>query len=100
MTAANAGAIRAHAAILLPVGAGAVALNALGYGLGYLLAARAVRPARVASILSVGTRDFAVAAALAVAAGLPPVASLPAVAFGVVEMTSSAGLSRWLAADG
>ena len=49
--------------------------------------------------LSVGTRDFAVAAALIVAAGLPAVASLPAVAFGVVEMVTSAGLARYFARD-
>jgi hypothetical protein len=34
--------------------------------------------------------------ALVVAAGLPTLASLSAVAFGVVEMTTSAGLAQWL----
>jgi len=38
----------------------------------------------------------AVTAALVVSAGFPPAAALPAVVFGVVEMTTSAGLARWL----
>jgi len=45
-------------------------------------------------------RDFAVAAALVIAAGLPTVASLPAVAFGVVEMATSAGLAKWFSRSG
>jgi hypothetical protein len=60
---------------------------------------RAPRSARIAAVLSVGMRDFAVAAALVVAGGLPTIASLPAVAFGVVEMVSSAGLARWLSSE-
>lgn len=35
---------------------------------------------------------------LLVAAGLPAVATLPAVVFGVVELTTSAGLVRWFEA--
>ena len=38
----------------------------------------------------------AVAAALVLTAGLPTVASLPAVALGVVEVATSAGLIRWV----
>ena len=49
----------------------------------------------LASVLSIGMRDFAVAAALVIAADLPTIASLPAVVFGVVEMATSAGLARW-----
>lgn len=95
VTAANAGIIRSNLSLLASVGIGAIALNGLGYGLGFLLGLRGSRPTRIASMLSIGMRDFAVAAALVIAAGLPTIASLPAVAFGVVEMATSAGLSRW-----
>lgn len=96
VTAANAAIIRSNLDLLVVVGAGVVALNTLGYGLGFLVAHREDRATRVASVLSVGMRDFAVAAALVIAAGLPTIASLPAVVFGVVEMTTSAGLAKWL----
>jgi len=96
VTAANAGVIRSNGSLLVGVVVGAVVLNGAGYGVGYLVGRRALGPAHVASILSVGMRDFAVAAALVVAAGLPTVASLPAVAFGVVEMVTSAGLAAWV----
>jgi len=96
VTAANADVVRANPSLLIGVVFGAVALNGAGYGVGYLVGYRAPRPARIASMLSVGMRDFAVAAALVVAAGLPTVASLPAVAFGVVEMVTSAALAAWL----
>lgn len=95
VTAANAGIIRSNLSLLASVGIGAIALNGLGYGLGFLLGLRGSRPTRIASMLSIGMRDFAVAAALVIAAGLPTIASLPAVAFGVIEMATSAGLSRW-----
>lgn len=95
VTAANATVIRSNTALLVTVGLGAVVLNGLGYGVGYLVGFSASKSTRIAAVLSVGMRDFAVAAALVVAAGLPTVASLPAVAFGVVEMTTSAGLARW-----
>ncbi|MFB6101625.1 MAG: bile acid:sodium symporter family protein [Haloplanus sp.] len=94
VTAANAGVVRTGGNRLLAVVVGAVALNLLGYGVGWVAAARAARPERIATLLSVGMRDFAVAAAVVVAAGLPTVASLPAVAFGLVEMITSAGLAR------
>lgn len=96
VTAANAGLFRANPALLLPVVAGAILLNAAGYGLGWTTSARLDPPTRIATVLSVGMRDFAVAAALVVAAGFPPAAALPAVVFGVVEMTTSAGLVRLL----
>jgi len=96
VTAANAGVLRSTPSLLAGVAVGALVLNAIGYGIGYLLGSRGTAPTRVASMLSVGMRDFAVAAALVVAAGLPTVASLPAVAFGVVEMVTSAGLAAWL----
>ncbi|MFB6091124.1 MAG: bile acid:sodium symporter family protein, partial [Halobellus sp.] len=79
VTAANASVVRANVPILVSVATGAVALNALGYGLGFAVSRGRSRPTRIASVLSVGMRDFAVAAALVVAAGLPTVASLPAV---------------------
>ncbi|RBI63958.1 Na+-dependent transporter [halophilic archaeon] len=100
VTAANAAVVRSNASLLAGVGVGAVVLNGVGYGVGFLVGRRAARPARVASVLTVGMRDFAVAAALVIAAGLPTVASLPAVAFGVVEMATSAGLAKWFADDG
>ena len=96
VTAANAGVVRSNLSLLAGVGAGAVALNAVGYGVGFAVGYGGSRPARIASVLSVGMRDFAVAAALVIAADLPTVASLPAVAFGVVEMATSAGLVRWV----
>ncbi len=95
VTAANAAIVRSNRSLLVGVGIGAVVLNVLGYGLGFLLGSRGPRPERIASVLSVGMRDFAVVAALVIAAGLPTVASLPAVAFGVVEMVTSAGLAKW-----
>ncbi|MFU1782979.1 bile acid:sodium symporter family protein [Haloarcula japonica] len=95
VTAANAATIQSNLSLLVGVGSGVVILNALGYGVGFVLSRGTSRPTRIASILSIGMRDFAVAAALVIAAGLPTIASLPAVAFGVVEMTTSAGLARW-----
>jgi BASS family bile acid:Na+ symporter len=95
VTAANADVIRTNLSLLAGVGAGVVTLNGLGYAVGFLVGDRGSRLTRIASILSVGMRDFAVAAALVIAAGLPTIASLPAVAFGVVEMVTSAGLAKW-----
>jgi BASS family bile acid:Na+ symporter len=122
VTAANAELIRASADSRCRVGAGALALNLAGYALGWSAtglgwsvtrvrgaltrlggsatklgdsATEAVpRPARIAGTLSVGMRDFAVAAALVTAAGFPTSASLPAVLFGIVEMATSAFLAR------
>jgi BASS family bile acid:Na+ symporter len=98
VTAANVGIVRANADLLAPVVVGAVALNGGGYLAGWVNTRAFDRATRVAATLSVGMRDFAVAAALVVAAGLPAVAALPAVVFGVVEMTTSAGLARYFAA--
>lgn len=95
VTGANAAIIQSNVSLLAGVGSGVVILNALGYGVGFVISHGRDRPTRIASVLSVGMRDFAVAAALVVAAGLPTIASLPAVAFGVVEMATSAGLARW-----
>jgi BASS family bile acid:Na+ symporter len=95
VTAANASIIRGNLSLLTGVGAGVLILNGVGYGVGFLVGGVGSRPTRIASVLSVGMRDFAVAAALVIAAGLPTIASLPAVAFGVVEMATSAGLARW-----
>lgn len=97
VTAANAGVVRSNVLRLAGIGVGVIALNLLGYGVGFLVGRGAPRAMRIASILSVGMRDFAVAAALVIAAGLPTIASLPAVAFGVVEMITSAGLVKLFA---
>jgi BASS family bile acid:Na+ symporter len=94
VTATNAGLIRANADLLVRVGAGALVLNLAGYALGWWGTWSAPTPIRVAGTLSVGMRDFAVAAALVAAASFPASASLPAVAFGVVEMATSALLAR------
>ncbi len=95
VTAANAQLIRSNLSLLLSVGTGVIVLNLVGYALGYGLSYSADPETRIATTLSVGMRDFAVAAALLIAAGLPTIASLPAVAFGVVELTTSAGLATW-----
>lgn len=94
VAAANAGLIRANVDLLARIGAGALALNLTGYALGWWGTWPDPMPVRVAGTLSVGMRDFAVAAALVAAAGFPPSASLPAVSFGIVEMATSALLAR------
>ncbi len=99
VAAANADLVLAGGERLGLVLAVAVALNAAGYGLGWLLATGTDRPTRIAAALSLGMRDFAVAAALVVGAGFPPAAALPALVFGVVELVSSAGLARLFARD-
>lgn len=98
VSAANAGLVRSSGGLLLAVGIGAVALNLLGYGIGWGVMYGEPEGNRIAGVLSVGMRDFAIAAALVVSAGFPPSASLPAVLFGVFEMVSSAGLARYFAA--
>jgi BASS family bile acid:Na+ symporter len=95
VTAANASLIRNGGAILAIVAAGALVLNGGGYAAGWLVGRWFTREERIAAVLSVGMRDFAVAAALLVGAGFPAAATLPAVVFGIVEMTTSAGLARW-----
>lgn len=99
VTGANADLVRGGGPILGVVAAG-IALNAYGYAAGWLGGGRLTPEERVASTLSVGMRDFAVAAGLVVAAGLPRAAALPAVAFGVIEMASSAWLARRFARGG
>lgn len=99
VTAANAGLITSNLPVVQVVLVGSIVLNGLGYVVGYLVGWWGSRATQIASVLSVGMRDFAVAAALIIAAGLPPAASLPAVTFGVVELASSAGLARWYMRD-
>lgn len=99
VTAANVEVVRSDISLLVPVGFGVLALNGSGYLLGWASGVREERPDRIALALSVGTRDFAVAAALIVASGLPAIASLPAVAFGIIEMMTSAGLARYFAGE-
>lgn len=99
VAADNAALVLAGDGALLPVVAGALGLNLAGYVAGWLggTVLGFTPGERVASTLCVGMRDFAVAAALLVAAGFPAAATLPAVVFGVVEMTTSAGLARYWA---
>ncbi|WP_158059617.1 bile acid:sodium symporter family protein [Halorussus halophilus] len=95
VAAANASLVRDGGSVLVLVAAGAVALNCSGYVTGWLVSWNFTRDERIAATLSIGMRDFAVAAALLVGAGFPTVATLPAVIFGIVEMTTSAGLAKW-----
>lgn len=97
VTGANAGLVRGGPrGVLAAVLVGAVALNGLGYALGWLVGRPLAPDERVTALFSVGMRDFAVAAGVVVAAGFPAAAALPAVAFGLVEMVSSAALARRL----
>ncbi|WP_227377150.1 bile acid:sodium symporter family protein [Haladaptatus halobius] len=95
VTAANASLVRDSGTVLLLVIVGALVLNSGGYVAGWLVSRKFTRGERIAATLSVGMRDFAVAAALLVGAGFPTSATLPAVVFGIVEMTTSAGLAKW-----
>lgn len=94
VAAANSGLLRSDPRLLGVVVVVAGVLNLAGYGVGWSLTAGRDRPTRIAGALSVGMRDFAVAAALVVATGFPAVAALPAVVFGVLEMATSAALAR------
>lgn len=97
VAAANADVVLGAPAALGPVVAAALALLAAGLALGWV-GSRGLGPGeRRASLMSVGMRDFAVAAGVVLAAGLPAEAALPAVVFGVAEMVAAAGLARWLA---
>ncbi len=95
VAAANASLVRDGGDVLLLVAAAAVVLNCGGYVSGWLVSWNFTRGERIAATLSIGMRDFAVAAALLVGAGFPTAATLPAVVFGIVEMTTSAGLAKW-----
>ena len=97
VTAANAALVTADGALLLVVAAAALLFNLIGYAAGWMTSWSFERPERIAVTLSVGMRDFAVAAALLVGAGFPAGATLPAVVFGIIEMTTSAGLAKWFA---
>jgi BASS family bile acid:Na+ symporter len=99
VTAANASLIRSAGPTLVVVGLGALALNGYGYTVGWLAGWWFPRKERIAATLSIGMRDFAVAAALLVAAGFPTAATLPAILFGIIEMASSAGLARIFSVD-
>ena len=95
VAAANASLVRDGGSVLLLVAAGAFVLNCSSYVAGWLVSWTFTRGERIAATLSIGMRDFAVAAALLVGAGFPTAATLPAVIFGIVEMTTSAGLAKW-----
>ena len=96
VAAANASLLHGSLDRLVLIGSAAFALNVVGYGLGWGAArlAGGTQSERLAGVFTVGMRDFAVAAALVVAAGFPTTAALPAILFGVIEMTTSAGLVR------
>ncbi len=96
---ANADLVRSRADLLAGVGLAVLGLNLAGYAVGWAGSWFAARPTRIAVALSVGMRDFAVAAALVVAAGFPTAAAMPAVVFGVVEMATSAAIARVASGD-
>lgn len=96
VTAANAELLRAGGRRLVGVSVGALVINGIGYLIGWTVTWTESRADRIAGMLSVGMRDFAIAAGLIVAAGLPTAAALPAIVFGIVEMASSASLARYL----
>lgn len=100
VTAGNATVIRSGRAVLVVVLSGALVLNVGGYTVGWISSRSLDLDERIAATLSVGMRDFAVAAALLVGAGFPPTATLPPVLFGVVEMTTSSALTRWFRRTG
>ena len=93
VAAANASLVRDGGRVLVVAG-GAIVLNGGGYLAGWLVGGWFTREERIAATLSIGMRDFAVAAALLVGAGFPAAATLPAIVFGIVEMTTSAGLAK------
>jgi BASS family bile acid:Na+ symporter len=95
VTAANASLVRGSGDVLFLVVVGAFVLNSGGYIAGWLVSRNFTWGERIAATLSVGMRDFAVAAALLIGAGFPTSATLPAVIFGIVEMITSAGLAKW-----
>ncbi|MFC7131451.1 bile acid:sodium symporter family protein [Haloferax chudinovii] len=95
VAAANAAVVRDSVSVLLLIAAAALALNCSGYVAGWLVSWNFSRGERIAATLSIGMRDFAVAAALLVSADFPTAATLPAVVFGIIEMTTSAGLAKW-----
>jgi BASS family bile acid:Na+ symporter len=95
VAATNASLVRDGGSVLILIAVGTLVLNCVGYVAGWLVSWTFTRGERIAATLSIGMRDFAVAAALLVGAGFPTAATLPAVIFGIVEMTTSAGLAKW-----
>ena len=96
VAAANADRLRSAGDFLALVTVGVLAVNVLGYALGFGVT-RAIGSTvdeQIAGVFAVGMRDFAVAAAVVVAAGFPSAAALPAICFGIVEMATSAGIAR------
>jgi len=95
VAAANASLLHDSRLLVLTAG-GALALNLLGYGLGWTATrlTGATPRERTAGTFAIGMRDFAVAAALVIAAGFPTEAALPAVCFGIIEMITSAGIAH------
>ncbi|RMG41505.1 MAG: hypothetical protein D6732_02415 [Methanobacteriota archaeon] len=82
--------------ILIPkLVVGALTLNSLGYGIGYVSGKLMQKEDRIASVFSIGMRDFAVAATLVFSVNLPSISALPAVIYGIVEMISSTALLKF-----
>lgn len=83
--------------VLAAVGA-ALALNAVGYLLGWAASPLLADPAdRSALLFTVSKKEFSIAAFLVFASGLPPEIALPAVIYAVVQMVTSPIVARRLA---
>lgn len=94
----NATTIIEAPATVVGVAAVALALNAIGYGLGAatrpLLAERADR---AAMLFTVSKKEFSIAAFVVFTSGLPTAVALPAVVYAVVQMLTSPLVARRLA---
>lgn len=94
----NAAAILRQPATVLLVAVAALALNVIGYGLGW-----AAKPLvdgaadRSAMLFTVSKKEFSIAAFVVFASGLPSEVALPAVVYAVVQMLTSPVVARALA---
>lgn len=94
----NAAAIVERPATVVVVAAVALALNAVGYLLGWAATPllRSVGD-RSALLFTVAKKEFSIAALVVAAAGLPGEVALPAVVYAIVQMVISPGVARMLA---
>lgn len=75
----------------------ALALNGIGYLLGWAVGPLLPATDRSAMVFTVSKKEFSIAAFLVVASGLPPEVALPAVVYAVVQMLTSPIVARTLA---
>jgi bile acid:Na+ symporter, BASS family len=94
----NATAILDQPATMLLVAAAALALNVIGYLLGWASSPLlADRGDRAAMLFTVSKKEFSIAAFIVFASGLPEQVALPAVVYAVVQMLTSPLVARTLA---